>query len=60
MKIQILEKDENNIKFVLEGVTPSFANELRRIMMVETPTMAIEWVDFRKNDSILNDEIMAN
>jgi DNA-directed RNA polymerase subunit D len=29
-------------------------------MMVEIPTMAIEWVDFLKNDSVLNDEIVAN
>lgn len=29
-------------------------------MMNEIPTMAIEWVDFVKNDSVLNDEIIAN
>lgn len=28
--------------------------------MGEIPTMAIEWVDFVKNDSVLNDEIAAN
>jgi DNA-directed RNA polymerase alpha subunit len=60
MKIQILERKDKEIKFLLEGVTPSFANELRRIVMVEVPTMAIEWVDFKKNDSVLNDEIIAN
>jgi DNA-directed RNA polymerase subunit D len=60
MKIQILEKKYPEMKFLLEGVTPGFANELRKIMMVEVPTMAIEWVDFKKNDSILNDEIVAN
>jgi DNA-directed RNA polymerase subunit D len=36
------------------------ANEFRRIMMGEIPTMAVEWVDFTKNDSALNDEIVAN
>lgn len=60
MKIQILERKDKEIKFLLEGVAPSFANELRRIIMVEVPTMAIEWVDFKKNDSVLNDEIIAN
>jgi DNA-directed RNA polymerase subunit D len=29
-------------------------------MMSEIPTMAIEWVDFVKNDSVLPDEIIAN
>lgn len=60
MKVQILEKNDLEIKFILEGATPAFANELRRIMSVEIPTMAIEWVDFKKNDSALNDEIVAN
>lgn len=60
MKIQIVEKNNSETKFVAEGLNPPFANELRRIMMVETPTMAIEWVDFIKNDSALNDEIIAN
>ncbi len=60
MKVQVLDKNKEEIKFLLEGVTPAFANELRRIMFSETPTMAIEWVDFKKNDSVLNDEIVAN
>lgn len=33
---------------------------LRRIILSEIPTMAIEWVVFRKNDSALNDEIIAH
>ncbi len=60
MKLQIVEKGNSEIKFVAEGIQPSFANELRRIMTNETPTMAIEYVDFVKNDSALNDEIVAN
>ncbi len=60
MKIQILEKADSEMKFLLEGVQPPFANELRRIMMGEIPTMAIEWVDFVDNGSPLNDEIVAN
>ena len=60
MKIEVLEKNDSELKFLLEDVKSGFANELRRIMMVEIPTMAIEWVDFKKNDSVLNDEIIAN
>jgi len=60
MKVKILEKNGNEIKFSVEGLTPGFANALRRIMMSEVPTMAIEWVDFKKNDSVLPDEIIAN
>jgi DNA-directed RNA polymerase subunit D len=60
MKIQIVDRSGLEMKFLVEGVQPPFANELRRIMMTEIPTMAIEWVDFVKNDSALTDEIMAN
>jgi DNA-directed RNA polymerase subunit D len=60
MKVQILNKSNLEIKFLLENVSAGFANELRRIMISEIPTMAIEWVDFVKNDSVLNDEIVSN
>ncbi len=60
MKLQLVDKTEGEIRFLLEGVQFPFANELRRIMMSEIPTMAIEYVDFVKNDSALNDEIVAN
>lgn len=60
MKIEILNKTDSEMIFLLENVKPSFASALRRIMIGEIPTMAIEWVDFKKNDSVLNDEIIAN
>jgi DNA-directed RNA polymerase subunit D len=60
MKIQIVEKNDSEIKLAVQEITDAFANELRRIMMSEVPTMAIEWVDFKKNDSVINDELAAN
>jgi DNA-directed RNA polymerase subunit D len=60
MKIEILEKNDSEIKFSVQGITPAFANFLRRAMISEVPTMAIEWVDFKKNDSVLPDEVLAN
>lgn len=60
MKVQVVDRSDLEIKFSVDGIQPPFANELRRIMMGEIPTMAIEWVDFVKNDSALNDEIVAN
>ena len=60
MKVQTIDRSDSELRFLVEGIQPSFANELRRIMMGEIPTMAIEWVDFVKNDSALNDEIVAN
>lgn len=60
MKIEILSKTDSEIKFLVEGIKPSFASALRRTMTSEVPTMAIEWVDFKINDSVLNDEVIAN
>ena len=60
MKVQVVDRSGLEMKFSVEGIQSPFANELRRIMMGEIPTMAIEFVDFVKNDSALNDEIVAN
>ena len=60
MKIQILTKDDKEMSFSVEDIKAPFANELRRVMMQEVRTMAVEWVDFRKNDSALPDELVAN
>ena len=48
------------MKFSVDGVKPSFASALRRIMISEIPTMAIEFVDFKRNDSAIPDEVVAN
>ena len=60
MKIQILEKSDTELKFLLENSNPQFANALRRIMMSEIPILAIESVDFSTNDSVLYNEIIAH
>ncbi len=60
MKINVLSVNSSEIKFIVEGIKADFAGELRRIMLSELPTMAIEWVDFTKNDSALPDEVVAN
>lgn len=60
MKIQILDKTVSSITFLAEGISNDVAGEMRRVMVSEIPTMAIEWVDFKKNDSVLQDEIIAN
>ncbi|MEM5872475.1 MAG: DNA-directed RNA polymerase subunit D [Candidatus Aenigmatarchaeota archaeon] len=60
MKIKILEKTNNELKFLLEETNPQFANALRRIMISEIPILAIDTVDFSVNDSILYNEIIAH
>ena len=60
MNIRILERREELIKFILEDADPAFANSLRRIMIAEVPTMAIDEVIVIENSSPLFDEIIAH
>ena len=62
MEVRLLsqDKENNKLSFVLINITASFANILRRTIIEETPVMAIEEVEFRKNNSILYDEIIAH
>ncbi len=59
MHVQMLEKHENSIRFILEGVNPALANTIRRIMLSEVPAMAIDDVVIIENSSVLHDEILA-
>lgn len=60
--IKILQEDKskNFMSFSLEKTTPAFANALRRTIIEEVPTMAIEKIEFTKNNSILYDEMVAH
>ncbi len=60
MKITLLEKNDEEIKVLLEKTTYLFVNALRRAIINEVPTLAIEEVEFRKQTSALYDEILAH
>ncbi|MBI4149039.1 DNA-directed RNA polymerase subunit D [Candidatus Woesearchaeota archaeon] len=62
MEIRILEQDKKKeaVAFLIKGAGPVFANTLRRMIVNRVPTMAIEDVEFRKNSSILYDEVIAH
>src|SRR3989344_7342502 len=60
MEIQKLQSSDSELSFVIKGITPEIANSLRRIMIGEVPTLAIDEIDFQKNDSALYDEVLAH
>jgi len=60
MECEILELNENKIKFTLRGITVPVANALRRIMIAEVPTIAIDEVIIIENSSLMDDEILAH
>ncbi len=55
--MKILEKSDEKISFV-EEIDESLANAIRRSIL-EVPVLAIDEVEFYKNDSSLYDEILA-
>lgn len=59
MNISILEKNKNKTIYLLEDVNHVIANTLRRLIIEEVPTLAIEDINFIKNGSALYDEMLA-
>lgn len=60
VKVKIDSLTEDAIVFDLIGVDASIANALRRILIAEVPTMAIEHVYIWNNSSIIQDEVLAH
>ncbi len=60
MKFKLLEKKEDSMKFLLEDAEIPFANALRRTILADVPTFAVDEVEFFENDSALFDEIIAH
>lgn len=59
-EIEIIKLDDEYIEFYLTGADLSFANTLRRVMIAEVPTMAIDMVNIKANTSPLFDEFIAH
>jgi len=52
--------DNDRIVFDMVGIEAPLANALRRILLAEVPTMAIERVLLFQNTSIIQDEVLAH
>jgi len=59
-KFRILERRDDSIKFIVEGIDVPFANALRRTILADVPTFAVDEVEFFENGSALFDEIIAH
>ena len=58
MSLQVIEKSDRKLIFVVEGISVEMANAIRRIIISEIPVMAVDEVIILKNDSPLYDEII--
>ncbi len=60
MRFEIVNRDDESITFILYGVGAPIANALRRILLADIPTMAIDAVNLQRNTSIIQDEVLAH
>jgi len=58
--IDIKELTSDSIQFLLKDCDFSWANALRRIILSEIPTMAIDVVEIQENTSVIFDELLAH
>lgn len=61
MKLEKIKDDKKNKKlsFLLKGSNEVFANTIRRLIIEEVPTLAVEEVEVKDNSSALHDEMLA-
>ncbi|KAE8268202.1 hypothetical protein A4X09_0g4144 [Tilletia walkeri] len=60
LQVRITRLSAQRIEFDLIGVDASISNALRRILIAEVPTVAIEHVYVFNNTSIVQDEVLAH
>lgn len=60
MEIEVLERDEMNMRLLIREADVPFMNALRRNIIAEIPCMAIDEVVIIENSSVLQDEIIAH
>lgn len=60
MQVEIRKLDGDEMEFVLTESNPAFTNSIRRAAIREVPTMAIDEVEVKINDSAMYDEIISH
>ena len=57
--MELIELREERARFLLKGVTPAFANAIRRACLAEVPSLAIDEISIYDNTSVLFDEQLS-
>ncbi len=60
MEFEVINKNKDELVFMVNGADIAFVNAIRRICMMEVPTIAIDDVNLVKNDSAMFNEVLAH
>ncbi|POS86388.1 hypothetical protein EPUL_001388 [Erysiphe pulchra] len=58
--VKIHQAGPNHVNFELQNVDLGFANSLRRVVLAEVPTLAIDIIEVEANTSVLPDEFICH
>jgi DNA-directed RNA polymerase subunit D len=58
-EVTFIDRDDRSARFLVRGVTPAFANGIRRAMIADVPTLSIDTVRVIENSSVMFDEQLA-
>ncbi len=57
--VEFVERDDRNARVLVRGLTPAFANGIRRAMIADVPTFSIDTARFVENSSVMFDEMIG-
>jgi len=55
-EVEFVERTEREARFLVRGITPAFANGIRRAMIADVPTFSVDTVRVIENSSVMFDE----
>jgi len=60
LDVRVVSRTERDLEFDMVGYDTAMVNALRRILLSDVPSMAIEKVHMYQNTSIMQDEVLAH
>ena len=58
-EVTFIDRGDRSARFLVRGVTPAFANGVRRAILADVPTLSIDSVRVIENSSVMFDEPIA-
>ncbi|SFS05626.1 DNA-directed RNA polymerase, subunit D [Halomicrobium zhouii] len=55
-EVEFVERTDREARFLVRGITPAFANGIRRAMVADVPTFSVDTVRVIENSSVMFDE----